>query len=58
MILPPTILHFQVNFGNNPALAYASLTSARPNFQTTTNSIFPNYSQTEIVKKITLLNDG
>ena len=52
MILPPPLLHFQVNI----ALAYVSLTSVRPNFQTITISLSANDLPTNVIKKITLLD--
>lgn len=56
MIFPPTLLHFQVNVGKKPALAFVSLNSANPGFQTTTFSLAGNDLPTEIVQKITLLD--
>ena len=56
MILPPPLLHFQVNIGKTPALAYVSLTSVRPNFQTITISLSANDLPTNVIKKITLLD--
>lgn len=58
MILPLVLLHFQVNIGKTPALACVSLTSARPDFQTTTTSLSANNLPTNVVKKITLLDIG
>ncbi|KAK9715661.1 hypothetical protein RND81_06G180400 [Saponaria officinalis] len=58
MIFPQTMLHFQVNAGDNPALAFVSLNSANPGFQTTTTSLFENDLPTKVIEKITLLDVG
>ncbi|XP_010666280.2 auxin-binding protein ABP19a [Beta vulgaris subsp. vulgaris] len=55
MIFPQSLLHFQVNVGKTPAVAFVSLNSASPNFQTTTTSLFANDLPTNVVEKITLL---
>ncbi|CAO2842012.1 unnamed protein product [Amaranthus hypochondriacus] len=56
MIFPQSLLHFQVNVGNTPALAFVTLNSANPNFQLTTTSLFANDLPTEIIRKISLLD--
>uniref|UniRef100_A0A803MG59 Germin-like protein n=1 Tax=Chenopodium quinoa TaxID=63459 RepID=A0A803MG59_CHEQI len=56
MIFPHSLLHFQVNVGKTPALAFVSLNSASPNFQITTTSLFANDLPTEVIEKITLLD--
>ncbi|KAK9715662.1 hypothetical protein RND81_06G180500 [Saponaria officinalis] len=56
IIFPQGMLHFQVNVGDVPALAFVSLNSANPGFQTTTTSLFANDLPTEVVEKITLLD--
>ncbi|KNA18264.1 hypothetical protein SOVF_072510 [Spinacia oleracea] len=56
MIFPQSLLHFQVNVGKTPALAFVSLNSASPNFQTTTTSLFANDLPTNVIEKITLLD--
>lgn len=56
MIFPHTLLHFQVNIGEIPALAFVSLNSAEPGFQFTTSSLAANDLPTEVVQKITLLD--
>ncbi|KAL9224215.1 hypothetical protein vseg_000276 [Gypsophila vaccaria] len=57
MIFPQNMLHFQVNVGKNPALAFVSLDSPNPGFQITSTSLFANNLSTDVVKKITLLDD-
>lgn len=56
MIFPHTLLHFQVNVGDHPALAFVSLNSPNPGFQFITTSIGANDLPTEVVKKITLFD--
>ncbi|XP_074284535.1 auxin-binding protein ABP19a-like [Silene latifolia] len=56
MIFPQSMLHFQVNVGKKPALAFVSLNSANPGFQTTTVSLFGNDLPTNVIEKITLLD--
>ncbi|XP_021857006.2 auxin-binding protein ABP19b-like [Spinacia oleracea] len=56
MIFPHTLLHFQVNVGDAPALAFVSLNSANPGFQFTTTSIGANDLPTEIIQRITLFD--
>ncbi|KAK9715663.1 hypothetical protein RND81_06G180600 [Saponaria officinalis] len=58
MIFPQNMLHFQVNVGDIPALAFVSLNSANPGFQTTTTSLFMNDLPTKVIEKITLLDFG
>ncbi|XP_057537642.1 auxin-binding protein ABP19a-like [Amaranthus tricolor] len=57
MIFPHSLLHFQVNVGDTPALAFVSLNSANPGFQTTSLALGANDLPTEIVSKITLLDE-
>ncbi|KAL2945120.1 Auxin-binding protein ABP20 [Bienertia sinuspersici] len=56
MIFPPTLLHFQVNVGKTPALAFVSLNSASPGFEITTFALSANDLPTEIIKKVTVLD--
>ncbi|XP_021750036.1 auxin-binding protein ABP19a-like [Chenopodium quinoa] len=56
MIFPPTLLHFQVNVGKIPALAFVTLNSPSPGFEITTPSLGGNDLPTELVKKMTLLD--
>ncbi|XP_021854818.1 auxin-binding protein ABP19a [Spinacia oleracea] len=56
MIFPASLLHFQVNNGNSPALAFVSLNSASPGFQTTTFALASNDLPTDVIQKITLLD--
>ncbi|XP_074321601.1 auxin-binding protein ABP19a-like [Silene latifolia] len=56
MIFPQSLLHFQVNVGETPALAFVSLASAHPGFMFTSSSLGFNNLPTEIIEKITLLD--
>lgn len=58
MIFPQTLLHFQVNIGDSPALAFVALNSASPGFQTTSFALAANDLPTDIIQKITLLDAG
>ena len=57
MIFPQSLLHFQVNVGDVPALAFVSLNSANPGFQLTSGSLFGNNLPSSIVQKITLIDE-
>ncbi|KAJ8433696.1 hypothetical protein Cgig2_020631 [Carnegiea gigantea] len=52
MIFPQALLHFQVNVGDVPALAFVSLNSANPGFQLVVLCL-----PTTIVQKITLIDE-
>ncbi|XP_021754444.1 germin-like protein subfamily 3 member 3 [Chenopodium quinoa] len=56
MIFPEAMLHFQVNVGKIPALAFVSLNGANPGLQLTTPSLFAGNLPGEIAQKITLLS--
>ncbi|KAL9224216.1 hypothetical protein vseg_000277 [Gypsophila vaccaria] len=56
MIFPQNMLHFQVNVGEIPALAFVSLNSPNPGFQLTTTSLFANTLPYDVVEKITLID--
>ncbi|KAL9224658.1 hypothetical protein vseg_000674 [Gypsophila vaccaria] len=56
MVFPEGMLHFQVNVGDSPALAFVSLNSPNPGFQFTTTSIAENDLPTDVIEKITLLD--
>ncbi|KAK9697355.1 hypothetical protein RND81_08G032100 [Saponaria officinalis] len=56
MIFPQNMLHFQVNCGEIPALAFVSLNSANPGFQLTSTSLFANDLPSNVVEKITLVD--
>ena len=56
MIFPQAMLHFQVNVGKIPALAFVALNSANPGLQITTSSLFDGNLPTELAEQITLLS--
>ncbi|KAL9224662.1 hypothetical protein vseg_000678 [Gypsophila vaccaria] len=56
MVFPQGMLHFQVNVGDSPALAFVSLNSPNPGFQFTTTSLAANDLPTDVIEKITLLD--
>ncbi|KAJ8423282.1 hypothetical protein Cgig2_002638 [Carnegiea gigantea] len=56
MVFPQSLLHFQVNVGNIPALAFVSLNSPNPGFQFISASLFANNLPSSIVEKITLID--
>ena len=57
MVFPQALLHFQVNVGNTPALAFVSLNSPNPGFQFISASLFANNLPSSIVEKITLIDE-
>ncbi|XP_074284411.1 auxin-binding protein ABP19a-like [Silene latifolia] len=56
MIFPQSMLHFQVNMGKKPALAFVSLDSPNPGFQITSSSLFSNDLPKKVIEKITALD--
>lgn len=58
MIFPPTLLHFQVNSGSTPVLAYACFANENPGIQLVTTSLFRNNLPSELIEKVTLLDDA
>ncbi|KAK9664936.1 hypothetical protein RND81_14G078400 [Saponaria officinalis] len=56
MIFPEGLLHFQVNIGKKPALAFVSLNSANPGFQVTSSALFAGNLPAELVEKTVLLD--
>ncbi|XP_057515970.1 germin-like protein [Amaranthus tricolor] len=56
MIFPQAMLHFQVNVGKIPALAFVSLNGANPGLQLTTPSLFGGNLPDELAQKITLIS--
>lgn len=56
MIFPQSLLHFQVNIDNTPALAFVSLNSVNPGLQTLDGSLFAGNLPSELVEKVTLLD--
>ncbi|KAL9245979.1 hypothetical protein vseg_019577 [Gypsophila vaccaria] len=57
-IIPPTLEHFQVNVGTTPAVVYAAYNSPNPGVQAVPISLFKNDLPTDIIEKITLLDEA
>ncbi|XP_074267555.1 auxin-binding protein ABP19b-like [Silene latifolia] len=56
MILPQSLLHFQINIGDIPAVLFVSLNSPSPGFQFLPLSLGSNNLPSEIIEKTTLLD--
>jgi len=56
MIFPEAMLHFQVNVGDTPALAFVSLNSANPGFQGVSSSLFAGNLPAKLVEQTTLIS--
>lgn len=56
MIIPPTLVHFMINVGSTPVLAYTIFTSANPGVQILDTSLFQNSLPSEMIEKVTLLD--
>ncbi|GAB2219252.1 hypothetical protein Droror1_Dr00006885 [Drosera rotundifolia] len=57
MTFPQGLLHFQVNAGGIPAIAYVSFSSSSPGLQILDFALFANDLPTELVKATTFLDD-
>ncbi|KAK4432822.1 Auxin-binding protein ABP19a [Sesamum alatum] len=55
-VVPQGLLHFAINAGKTPALAFASFSSQNPGIQTTPVALFKNNFPTELVAKTTFLD--
>ncbi|KAI3447201.1 hypothetical protein Pfo_003866 [Paulownia fortunei] len=56
MVFPQGLLHFQINSGKTPALAFVSFGSQNPGLQITDFALFKNDFPTELVAKTTFLD--
>uniref|UniRef100_A0A5B6Z3H6 Germin-like protein n=1 Tax=Davidia involucrata TaxID=16924 RepID=A0A5B6Z3H6_DAVIN len=56
MVFPQGLLHFQINSGGTPALAFASFSSPNPGLQILDFALFANDLPTELVVKTTFLD--
>ena len=56
MVFPQGLLHFQVNAGGTPAIAYVSFSSASPGLQILDYVLFANNLPTELVAATTFLD--
>ncbi|GLU10140.1 hypothetical protein SLE2022_269600 [Rubroshorea leprosula] len=58
MVFPQGLLHFQVNAGKSPALAFASFSSANPGLQILDFALFANNLPSELIEQTTFLDDA
>lgn len=56
MLFPQGLLHFQINSGKGPALAFVSFSSPSPGLQITDFALFANNLPTELVVATTFLD--
>ncbi|XP_074564412.1 germin-like protein 8-14 [Curcuma longa] len=58
MVFPQGLLHFQINSGNSPVVAFVSFSSPSPGLQITAFALFGNDLPSEIVEGVTFLDDA
>ncbi|GLT74288.1 hypothetical protein SLA2020_460930 [Shorea laevis] len=58
MVFPQALLHFQVNAGKFPALAFVSFSSANPGLQILDFALFANDLPSELIEDTTFLDDA
>ncbi|KAG8636073.1 auxin-binding protein ABP19a [Manihot esculenta] len=58
MVFPQGLLHFQINAGGSPALAFVSFSSSRPGLQILDFALFANNLPSELIEKTTFLDDA
>ncbi|GKC04502.1 putative germin-like protein [Tanacetum coccineum] len=58
MVFPQGLLHFQLNAGGVPAVAFASFSSASPGLQITDFALFANDLPSSLVEKTTFLDNA
>ncbi|GAB2267538.1 Auxin-binding protein ABP19a [Dionaea muscipula] len=58
MVFPQGLLHFQINSGDNPAIAYVSFSSSNPGLQILDFALFANDLPSELVEATTFLDDS
>ncbi|XP_021757918.1 auxin-binding protein ABP19b-like [Chenopodium quinoa] len=56
IVIPPTMIHFQVNVGPTPAIAYASFNGANPGIQVVSSALFASNVPADLIAKTTLLS--
>ncbi|KAL6335207.1 hypothetical protein AAG906_029436 [Vitis piasezkii] len=57
MVFPKGLLHFQVNSGPVPALLWSSFNSSNPGLQVLSNALFSNNLPSELIEKVTFLDE-
>ncbi|KAH0452241.1 hypothetical protein IEQ34_019540 [Dendrobium chrysotoxum] len=58
MVFPQGLLHFQVQCGSTPAVAFATFSSPNPGLQITSLSLFGSSLPSPLVEKVTFLDDA
>ncbi|KAH0452182.1 hypothetical protein IEQ34_019481 [Dendrobium chrysotoxum] len=58
MVFPRGLLHFQVQTGRSPAVAFGSFSSPNPGLQIVPFALFANSLPTPLVEKVTFLDDA
>ncbi|RWR75177.1 germin-like protein [Cinnamomum micranthum f. kanehirae] len=58
MVFPQGLLHFQINGGGTPAIAFVSFSSPSPGLQITAFALFANNLPSALVEKTTFLDDA
>ncbi|KAK4757893.1 hypothetical protein SAY87_019194 [Trapa incisa] len=58
MVFPQGLLHFQVNAGKGPALAFVSFSSPSPGLQILDFALFANDLPTELIHDTTFLDEA
>ncbi|PKA49962.1 Auxin-binding protein ABP20 [Apostasia shenzhenica] len=58
MVFPQGLLHFQLNCGDSPAVAFASFSSPTPGLQITSFALFGNNLPSSVIEKVTFLDDA
>ncbi|GAB4838031.1 Auxin-binding protein ABP19a [Ancistrocladus abbreviatus] len=58
MVFPQGLLHFQVNGGGIPAIAYVSFSSSNPGLQILDFALFANNLPSDLVEMTTFLDDA
>ncbi|KAL2903232.1 Auxin-binding protein ABP20 [Bienertia sinuspersici] len=56
MIMPPTLMHFLVNVGSTPVLAFSTFASENRGTQVVNNAFYGGNLPSDLVEKITLLD--
>ncbi|KNA13395.1 hypothetical protein SOVF_116570, partial [Spinacia oleracea] len=56
MVFPPFLLHFHINVGKTPALAFLTFNSANPGVKITSAALFAGNMPAEIAEKTTLIS--
>lgn len=55
MILPPGLMHFEINVGDSASTFFAVFNSQSPGLQITSNALFGNSMSTDLLESVTLI---